>query len=76
MQPERLTFPDPRDEPLWLQSEAATFLRVSESYLRRSSCPKHPIPSNRPGGRAMIRYVPDEVREWALRRQQRIRRAS
>jgi hypothetical protein len=58
----------PHDEPLWLQAEAAAFLRVSPGYLRRSNCPKRLLPSNRPGGRPLLRYVPAEVRQWDVNR--------
>lgn len=68
------------DEPLWLQQEAAEFLRVSIRYLRGSSCPKVLLPSNHAGGRSLVRYDPTEVRAWAearkLKRTSSIRKAS
>jgi hypothetical protein len=63
-------------EPLWLQREAAAFLRVSPGYLRRSSCPKVLLPSNRPNGKPLLRYDPTEVKAWAEARQRRLRKVS
>jgi hypothetical protein len=50
------------------QREAATLLRVSVSYLRASSCPKHLLPGNGPRGRPLVRYLRDEVLAWATAR--------
>lgn len=63
-------------EALWRQREAAAFLRVSVGYLRRSSCPKILLPSNRSGGKPMLRYDPAEVRVWyEARKLRQIKRA-
>ena len=53
------------------QREAADLLRVSTSYLRASSCPKHLLPGNGPRGRALVRYLRDEVLSWARPAQSR-----
>lgn len=60
------------------QREAARLLRVSVSYLRASSCPKHLLPGNGPRGRPMVRYLRDEVLAWACARSlaQHLRRVS
>jgi hypothetical protein len=50
------------------QREAAQLLRVSVSYLRASSCPKHLLPGNGPRGRPLVRYLRDEVLTWASAR--------
>lgn len=50
------------------QREAARLLRVSVSYLRESSCPKHLLPGNGPRGRPLVRYLRDEVLAWASAR--------
>jgi hypothetical protein len=46
------------------QREAARLLRVSPSYLRASSCPKHLLPGNGPRGRPLVRYLRDELLAW------------
>jgi hypothetical protein len=60
------------------QREAAALLRVSVSYLRASSCPKHLLPGNGPSGRPLVRYVRGEVLGWASARSlsQHLRRVS
>jgi hypothetical protein len=50
------------------QKEAARVLRVSVSYLRASSCPKHLLPGNGPHGRPLVRYLRDEVLAWSMAR--------
>jgi hypothetical protein len=62
-------------DSLWTQPEAAEYLRVSTGYLRRSSCPKRLLPSNRVGGKPLVRYDPREVRAWAEARQLKLQRA-
>lgn len=49
---------------LWTQKEAALNLRVSTAYLRQSGCPKVLLPSLKPDGKPMVRYVPSEVEKW------------
>jgi len=49
---------------LWTIKEAALAARVSVEFLRRSDCPRCYL-SNKPGGRALVRFVPEEVRAWA-----------
>lgn len=60
------------------QREAARLLRVSVSYLRASSCPKHLLPGNGPRGKPLVRYLRDEVLAWASTRSlsQHLRRVS
>jgi hypothetical protein len=53
---------------LWTQREAAAFLGVSTRYLRDSPCPKVLLPGTGSRGRAIVRYVPADVRSWALQR--------
>lgn len=62
------------DEHLWLQSEAAAYLRVSETYIRKSALKKRFLPSLKPGGRPMLRYDPDEVRAFGRERERKLRR--
>lgn len=50
------------------QREAARLLRVSPSFLRASSCPKHLLPGNGPRGRPLVRYLRDEVLAWGTAR--------
>jgi hypothetical protein len=50
------------------QREAARLLRVSVSYLRASSCPKHNLPGNGPRGRPLVRYLRDELLTWGSAR--------
>lgn len=50
------------------QKEAARLLRVSVSYLRASSCPKHLLPGNGRKGKEMVRYRRDEVLAWGSAR--------
>jgi hypothetical protein len=50
------------------QQEAARLLRVSVSYLRASSCPKHLLPGNGPRGRPLVRYLRDELLAWGSAR--------
>ena len=59
------------------QREAASVLRVSVSYLRASSCPKHLLPGNGKRGRPLVRYRRDELLSWGAARTlaPRIRRA-
>jgi hypothetical protein len=68
--------PDPWVEPLWLQSEAAAYLRVSETYVRKSSLRKIFLPSLRTGGRPMLRYDPADVRAFGRERERKLRRVS
>lgn len=49
---------------LWTQKEAAAAIKVSVSYLRASTCPKTFLPSLKPNGRPLVRYVPSEVEAW------------
>lgn len=53
-------------ERLWTQREAADYLGVSARYLRDSSCPKILLPGNGPKGQQLVRYVPADVKAWAL----------
>ena len=53
---------------LLTQREAAAMLHVSVSYLRESSCPKLLLPGHGPRGRALVRYLRDDLMEWALAR--------
>jgi hypothetical protein len=57
----------------WLPAHAAAFCVVSESFLRRSGCPKL---IKRGGGRTekpMITYLPADVRRWnAARTKERL----
>lgn len=57
-------------EPYILQKEAAKLLRVSVSYLRKSDCPKTPLPPAR-GKRPLIRYLRTEVLAWAATHRRR-----
>lgn len=50
------------------QKEAASLLRVSVSYLRASSCPKHLLPGNGRRGKELVRYRRDEVLAWGSAR--------
>jgi hypothetical protein len=50
------------------QREAARVLRVSVSFLRASSCPKHLLPGNGPRGSALVRYLRSEVLAWGATR--------
>ena len=50
------------------QREAASLLRVSVSYLRASSCPKHLLPGNGARGRPLVRYRRDDVLAWGAAR--------
>lgn len=50
------------------QREAAGLLRVSVSYLRASSCPKHLLPGNGARGRPLVRYLRDDLLAWATAR--------
>jgi hypothetical protein len=54
--------------PMLTQREAAALLRVSVSYLRASSCPKHLLPGNGPRGRPIVRYLREELLDWATSR--------
>ena len=45
--------------------QAAELLHVSGAYLRASSCPKVLLPGNGPRNKALIRYVTDDLKEWA-----------
>ncbi len=48
---------------LMTQQEMADALRVSPTWLRRSSCPRVLLPPAR-GSRQMVRYNPEQVRIW------------
>ncbi len=50
---------------LWTQREAAEYLGVSPRYLRESACPKILLPGNGTGARDLVRYDPQDVRQWA-----------
>lgn len=52
-------------ERLWTQHEAATYLGVSERYLRASDCPKLLLPGTGPKRKPLVRYAPVDVRAWA-----------
>lgn len=52
---------------LWTQEEAARNLKVSTRYLRASSAPKVLLPSTGVGGKPLVRYDPDALREWWTR---------
>lgn len=54
------------DGRLWTQREACAYLGVSARYLRDSGCPKLLLPGTGPRGRPVVRYVPDDVKAWAL----------
>ena len=56
------------DDRLWNAREAATYLGVSPRYLRESSCPKLLLDGGGSRGRSVVRYVPDDVKTWALQR--------
>lgn len=46
-------------------TEAAALIKVSREFLRRSDCPKHPLPSSRGKGvRRTVRYRRSEVMAW------------
>jgi hypothetical protein len=49
---------------LWTQREAATYVGVSQRYLRASSCPKKLLPGTGAKGRPLVRYDPAEVCRW------------
>jgi hypothetical protein len=55
----------PSPERLVSQKEAATFLHVSQSYLRASACPKVLLPGNGPKDRPLVRYRLSEVAAWS-----------
>ena len=55
--------------PILTQHEAAELLRVSVSFLRASSCPKHLLPGNGFRGKPLVRYVRSEVLSWFNARQ-------
>lgn len=50
---------------LWTVKEAGEFLKVSERYLRDSSCPRLHLPGKGAKGQPMVRFVPAEVMAWA-----------
>lgn len=52
------------DLVLWTQKKAAEAMGVSLRYLRESTCPRVELPSNKPGGRPMLRYDPEVCRTW------------
>lgn len=54
---------------LWTLKEAAVALRVSQSWLRASNCPRFVIPTS--GERAMLRFDPMETRDWVNQWHQR-----
>jgi hypothetical protein len=51
---------------LWTQKEAAQYLGVSPRYLRASSCPKLLLPGTGAARKALVRYAPKDVCEWAV----------
>lgn len=53
-------------EALWGLDETAAYLQVSTRWLQNSGR-THGVPRVRIGG--LIRYVPDQVRRWALQQQ-------
>lgn len=48
----------------WTQKHAAVVTGYSPSYLRNSDCPKRLEDGNGPKGKAMVFYLPSEVRGW------------
>jgi hypothetical protein len=67
----RANLEESRSLPVELtQKEAARLLRVSVSYLRASSCPKHLLPGNGRKGKQLVRYLRDEVLAWGAARPQ------
>lgn len=52
-----------RDDRLWKEKEAATYLGMSTRWLRSSSVPKVMLPGA--GERGSVRYDPAEVKAWA-----------
>jgi hypothetical protein len=50
------------------QREAASFLQVSVSYLRASTCPRVLLPSNGLGSKPFLRYRLSELLAWACAR--------
>jgi hypothetical protein len=50
--------------PILSQKEAAALLRVSVSFLRASSCPKHLLPGNGLRQKPLVRYLRSEVLDW------------
>lgn len=50
-------------DTLWTPAECAEYLRVSQRYLRASTCPRVKLPPSR-GSRPIIRYDPAAVRRW------------
>jgi helix-turn-helix protein len=53
---------------LLTQREAARLLKVSQSYLRESNCPKLLLPGHGERGRHLVRYLRADVMEWARAR--------
>jgi hypothetical protein len=52
-----------RDDRLWVEDEAAEYLRMSPRWLRDSTVPKVLLPGT--GSRSSVRYDPAEVKAWA-----------
>lgn len=48
----------------WLPAHAAAFCNVSESFLRRSSCPKLKKAGAGVTQNHLIAYLPADVRQW------------
>lgn len=49
---------------LWTLEQAAEAVQVSPNYLRAADCPRVYLPSNRRGGRPLLRFRPEDVRAW------------
>jgi hypothetical protein len=52
----------------WTQAHTAAICNYSESFIRRSDCPKHYEIGAGPRGKGILVYLPAEVREWKERR--------
>ena len=52
----------------WTQRHAAAVTGYSETFLRRSNCPKHYEMLEGAKGKAKIVYIPAEVRSWKASR--------
>jgi hypothetical protein len=55
---------------LWTPKETATYLGMSERWLRTSSVPKVVLPGRQTPGkrpRRTVRYLPSQVRAWVER---------
>jgi hypothetical protein len=53
------------------QKEAAGLLRVSQSWLRASECPKVLLPGNGPKRRNLVRYRMSDIERWPEERTRR-----